>query len=155
MFYFIFTGLNKYCISKMCRCVICYINLGVHSCLWVFNLVWHWYWFFDTVNIYTYSRLNWTGFLYFIVVLTLNLLNFLNLNGIIHLPFFEIFVINHFMGIKMRIWKSRSANSYNIEGWERKRSKCFIIYIHLDLFLCHPSNYSLFRLHRFAGWPVF
>ena len=29
-----------------------------------------------------------------------------------------------------------------IDGWERKRPKCFFTYIHLDLFRSHPSNYK-------------
>ena len=31
----------------------------------------------------------------------------------------------------------------NIEGWERKRSKCCFSYIHLDLFYIHPSTCKL------------
>ena len=29
-----------------------------------------------------------------------------------------------------------------IEGWERKMSKCFFTYIHLELYRSHPSIYS-------------
>ena len=33
-----------------------------------------------------------------------------------------------------------SVVTVNFEGWERKRSKCFFIHIHLDLFGTHPLS---------------
>ena len=35
---------------------------------------------------------------------------------------------------------------FHIKGWERKRSKCFFTYIHLDLFCSHPSTLRPFSL---------
>ena len=59
------------------------------------------------------------------------------------------FILGYNNGPKLKVYTCTSSSIWacqkwkettnHIEGWERKRSKCYFTYIHLDLFRSHSS----------------
>ena len=61
-------------------------------------------------------------------------------------PFYFCFFSFAYIAHKMCKILSMSVHwnsfKFEIEGWERKMSKCFFTYIHIDLFRSHPLKYD-------------